>query len=26
LMDRDEVLDRIDYEDLRFTSLKGHIE
>jgi len=26
LMDTDEVLDRIDYEDLRFTSLKGHIK
>jgi AAA15 family ATPase/GTPase len=23
LMDRDEVLDRIDYEDLRYTSIKG---
>jgi len=23
LMDRDEVLDRIDYEDLRYTSVKG---
>jgi len=26
LMDRDEALDRIDYEDLRFTSLKGNTE
>jgi len=26
LMDRDEALDRINYEDLRFTSLKGHTE
>jgi len=26
LMDRDEVLDRINYEDLRFTSLKGCTE
>ena len=24
LMDRDEALDRINYEDLRFTSLKGY--